>query len=430
LSNTNRRENVRYRVNRRGEMVEAKVVPLPETTSPVGPTPREARRLNVSAERVQQGIDNRRAALMKRLEERRVARQEERDRAIREAAARAGDPDDNVTLEKIRLGDITVAQSFQRLLDEDRAVGYAMDFSWEAFQAVSVNRVKTQVPVDPNDPEGPTEEREIIDLTDGQHRLYAALLCFGEDVLVKCVVTNLTTKAKRARLFIRINDERTGLNYNTKFRARLEAEDDEPAEQVMALLASFHLDYTKPGETRNLPGRVTAVSTVESMVRQGGVTSARAALSVLKECFGDDPVAYRDYMMAGMWQFCVRYDGLYNRERLIAALKRDGLEKVNESIPDFKTGVNSSPAAAACGAIHFAYNWHLPGKDQLPAPPNETRNRYAGLVRKAARSWLLRHETNGAALVAARPLTGLYAPGAQRPSRATTRRAYGLPGSS
>lgn len=398
---TSRREReVKYRVNRRGEVVQAEVQPMPPVTPEVGPSPREAVRQNSVQAQAAETRSRRAEANVKRLNERRVLRDQERATAIAAAAERAGHPDDHVSQERVRLGDIVVPPEYQRLLNEDRALGYALQFSWEAFQAISVNRR----------PDG------TLVLTDGQHRLYAAQLCFGDEVTVKCNVTSVANTPREAGLFLTMNTERVGLNYNSAFKARLHSRDAN-AERVVALLEEFHLDYTRPGEFRGQPGKVTAVATLESMIRQAGVSSGRAVLSILHDLWGDTPEAYRDYLLGGLWQFLIRYDGLYRRDRIMTALKRDGLEAISDRVNDFKTSVNSSSAAAACGSIHFTYNWHLQVKDALPPFASEAKNRYSAMIRKCAREWAVRHEgKNGQALVAARSVSGLYAPGHQIPN--------------
>jgi hypothetical protein len=408
-----RKDEVKYRVNSRGEVVHAEVAPLPVVEGGTDPETREAYQRATIQALAAKGTDRRREALMKRLNERREARVQEREVAIRAAAEKAGDPDDHVTQEKLRLGDIVVPEEYQRTLNQDRAIGYALQFSWQAFQSISVNRR----------PDG------TLVLTDGQHRLYAAQLAFGDDVLVKCNVTDIANSPQEAALFITMNTERTGLNYNAAFKARLHALDAN-ALQVVDILTEYGLDYTKPGELRNVAGKVTAVSTLESMVRQGGRSSAREVLAILRDVQRGvpQPGAYRDFMMSGLWQFIVRYDRHYRRDRLVQALRRDGLEAVADSINSFKTGANSSDAAAACAAIHFAYNWHLLEKDALPPHTMESKNRYGAMVRKAARLWFIRHEgtTNGPA--PARTMTGMYAPGSQNTATAEARRATKLPG--
>ena len=398
-----RKDEVKYRVNKRGEVVHAEVQPLPpaeQITPPVGPSPREAVRQNTVQALAVVSRTQRAEANRKRLDDRRIVRDQERSDALALAAIRAGDPDDHVTQERLRLGDIIVPEEYQRLLNTERALGYALRFSWESFQSISVNRR----------PDG------SLVLSDGQHRLYAAQLVFGDDVMVKCNVTTIENVPQEAIHFLTMNTERVGLNYNSAFKARLTGHDAN-AERVVALLQEFGLDYTRPGENRGQPGKVTATATLESMIRQAGMSSGRVVLSILKEVWGDRPEAYRDYLLGGLWQFVIRYDGLYKRERIITAFKRDGLDEISERVNDFKTSVNSSSAAAACGSIHFSYNWHLQVRDALPPFSSEAKNRYAALIRKCARDWVVRHEgKNGQAMLAARSVSGLYAPGSQVPN--------------
>ena len=408
-----KRDEVKYRVNRRGEVVQAEVLPLPpaeQITPPLGPSPREAVRQNTVQAQAQVTRSQRAEANVKRMNERRQVREQERADAIKAAAQKAGHADDHVIQKGIPIGDIVVPEEYQRNLNVDRAVGYALQFSWEAFQAISVNQR----------PDG------TYVLTDGQHRLYAAQLCYGDAEVVKCNVTKVANTPQEAGLFLTMNTERVGLNYNSAFKARLHALDAN-ALRVVDLLKEFDLDYTRPGEFRGQAGKVTAVATLESMVRQAGVTSARATLSILHEIWGTTPEAYRDFMMGGLWQFLIRYDGLYRRDRIISSFKRDGLSDISDRVADFKTSVNSSSAAAACGAMHFTYNWHLQMKDALPPFSSEAKNRYASLIRKCARDWVVRHEgKTGQAMLAARSVSGLYAPGAQIPNANLGRRPQTL----
>jgi len=400
---TNRKDEIKYRVNRRGEVVHAEVRPLGDTTPPVGPTPREAARRNTVAALSAEALQRKAEANLQRLAGRRAARQQEREAAIHAAAEKAGPWEDFLSFEPLRAGDIVVPEELQRILDQDRAIGYALRFDWRAFQAISVNR-HTVVEADGT-------ERVELTVTDGQHRLYAAQLCFGDDQLVPCLVTSLDNLPQRAALFITLNTERSGLNYNARFKTRLVALDDD-ATRVERLLLDFGLDWTRPGELRGQPGKVTATNTLEGMVRQAGLSSARYVLGVLKECFGNDPLAYRDYMLAGLWQFCIRYDPYLKRDRLVERLKAVGLEALTDSVPEFKTSINSSSAAAACGAIHYAYNYHLPDKSALPPFSSDATSRYAAIIRRASRDWVVRHEgrqPNGVR-------SGVYAPGGQVPA--------------
>jgi hypothetical protein len=276
-----------------------------------------------------------------------------------------------------------------------------MRFSWRKFRSVAVNRR----------PDG------TLALVDGQHRLRAAQMLWGPDVRVPCTFTHADTSQEEAGDFDGINTDRSGLAYNVAFRARIH-HGDENSKKVQAVLAEFGLRPLWPDENRGVPGTVVATRTIEYMIKAGGVSSARAVLSILKEVWKDDPNGYRDFILGGMWQFLVRYDGSIRRDRVVTVLGRlNSPSGLDELTAENKTSVNSSSAAACCGAIHYLYNYNMKLGMALPPFSMESSSRHAALLRRAARRWIDKHEGGRGGPKKA----GLWSPGGQLPYTARKR---------
>ena len=291
----------------------------------------------------------------------------------------AGRPEDHLTQVYVKASDILIPEEYQRIFDQARAEGIAMRFKWSRFQAPHINRR----------PDG------TLVAVDGQHRIWAAQRCFGADVMIPVNLTTVETTVEEASDFDAENTERRTLNYNAAFRARIHARDADSL-QVLLLLKEVGMRPLWPGENRGTEATVTACRTVEYMIKQGGASSARAVLAILKEVGGTDPDWYRDFILAGMWQFVLRYDGYLRRDRVVEVLKKQGDSHALDGLTaEHKNSINSSNGAAACGALHYLYNYRMKVGDALPPYSIESNTRHSALVRRFARQWLERHEKGG-----------------------------------
>lgn len=382
-----------------------KVTPIEERaviTPAKGPSPREAARRNTVQARAADVKARRIAIMRKALADRQHKRQVERDEAIAAAATLAGNLEDHIIQTKVVASDIFIPEEYQRIFDQARAEGIAMRFKWSRFQAPHVNQR----------PDG------TLVAVDGQHRIWAAQRCFGADVEVPVNLTHVETTVEEAGDFDAENTERRSLNYNAAFRARIHARDSDSL-QVLLLLKEVGMRPLWPGETRGTEATVTACRTVEYMIKQGGASSARAVLSILRDVGGTDSDWYRDFILAGMWQFLLRYDGYLRRDRLVEVLKKQADSHALDGLTaEHKNSINSSNGAAACGALHYLYNFRMKVGDALPPYSIESANRHSALVRRFARQWIENHE-KGSANGAKR--AGAWAPGSQLPSKSRPR---------
>jgi hypothetical protein len=366
-------------VDQEGRVTDAQPVETGDVTPQEGPTPREARRQNLKAARADE-IRARRTAIIKAaVDRRRKVREAERTTAIARAREEAGEAKDVIENGEVVASRVIVPPEYQRPYTEGRAVGYAMRFSWRKFRSIAINRR----------PDG------TLALVDGQHRLRAAQMVFGPDVVVPCTFTHVETTAEEAGDFDGINTDRSGLAYNAAFRARVHYEDPDSV-LVMTVLAEKGLRPLWPREPRGIKGTVTACRTIEYMTKKAGVTSARATISILHELWGDDPEGYRDFMLGGLWQFLLRYDGHVRRDRIIEVLReasrKDGPKAMDDLTADHRSSVNTSSAAAFCGAVHYLYNYRLRPGSALPPYAPESTTRHNAVVRRHARRWLDTHE--------------------------------------
>lgn len=370
-------------------------------TPPTGPSPREARRLNEQQSRAERLKAQRTAIITEALNRRRMARAAEQAAAIERSRVTAGAAEEQIENGWVTASEVVVPEEYQRIYDEKRSRGYAMRFSWRRFRSVAVNRR----------PDG------TLALVDGQHRLRAAQMVFGPDVRVPCTFTHADSTQEEAGDFDGINTDRSGLSYNTAFRARLHHGNKESL-QVEEVLTQYGLRPLWPGENRGVPGTVVATRTVEYMIKAAGVSSARAVIGVLQEVWKDDASGYRDFILSGLWQFLVRYDGLVRRDRVVTVLGRlKSPTELDGLTAEQKTGVNSSAAVACCGAIHYLYNYNMKLGMALPPFSAESPSRHSAMLRRAARRWLDKHEGGRGGAKKA----GLWAPGAQLPYRARKR---------
>jgi len=389
------------------QRVVTEVTPIEEraiVTPAKGPSPREAARRNTVQARAAEVRRRRTAIIRQALEKRRGQRQAERDAAIAAAAEAAGDPKDHIEQVYVKASDILVPEEYQRIFDQPRAEGIAMRFKWRRFQAPQINRR----------PDG------TLVAVDGQHRIWAAQRCFGQDVMIPVLLTHVETTVEEAGDFDAVNTERRTLNYNAAFRARVHARDADSL-QVLLLLKEVGMRPLWPGENRGTPATVVACRTVEYMIKQGGASSARAVLSVLRDVGGTDPDWYRDFLLAGMWQFLLRYDGLLRRDRLVDVLRKQTDSHALDGLTaEHKNSINSSNGAAACGALHYLYNYRMKVGDALPPFSIESPTRHSALVRRYARQWVTAHEPGGH--IGAKP-NGAWSSGAQLPYQSRPRDA-------
>jgi len=401
-------KQTKYRLDREGFVANGEPVERPGTTAPEkGPSPREAYRLNAKAARSAEVKARRTAIIRAAVEKRKAERDAERAAAVVAAREQAGEAREVIETGWAKASDVVIPEEYQRVFDENRAWGMALAFSWRKFRSIDVNRR----------PDG------TLAMVNGQHRTWAAQVVYGNDVEVPCTFTHAATTVEEADDFVGINGDGRGLTYNAGFRARVHAQNP-VALKVVLVLQERGLRPLWPKEAVRTPATVRACRTIEYQIIQGGISSARAVLSILHEVWADNPEGYRDFILAGLWQFLLRYDGMIRRDRIVKVLASlEGPGVLDDLAAENRTGINSSIGAAACLAVCALYNHNEPTRFRLTPPPVENVGRTTTEVKRLARRWKQAHEEahNGNGSAPGARASGVWAPGSQPPHAARRR---------
>ena len=268
-----------------------------------------------------------------------------------EKARAAGPANNHVELEFVPISKIRRESLYNRDLDHDRALSYALDFKWPAFGAVVLNRWQD----------------DTYDCIDGQHRIVAAELAHGADTAVPAVVNHLNHVSKAADAYDTINTHRVGLTFQSKLRGRMVAGQPQ-AQRLIALLEQFGLRPAISTHEIKKPqaGMVVALSTLNQLAVKCGWSLPTEVLGIIKAAHGDNPAAYRDYMLNGLAILLLRYhaDDNYRRDRVVHALSRD-LGTLAERAKKFQSGMETRRAQLWSQAIHYYYNLDLKTHRQL-----------------------------------------------------------------
>lgn len=270
------------------------------------------------------------------------------------AAGRLAGTDHGGTYLDIAANKIKKPDYYQRPFRENRAIDYALNFSWRAFHVLNVARRKDG----------------SLYFMDGQHRLQAAMLAFGDRIEVPCMVYDVATMREEAEVYNMVNMDRRGLTLADKWKSRHAAEDPYVIE-IESLLAEWGLTPAPiRGRTASEPGQVQALSFLEWALKKAGPGSIREVLGTLSAVFGDNPGGYVEQFLRGLWHFVIRYPD-YNPKRLRTILMRHGVTWRS----DFQ-GMDEGTAMAL--TIHQAYNHKEPPERRLAPFPLATKGHQSG----------------------------------------------------
>jgi hypothetical protein len=257
-------------------------------------------------------------------------------------------------LEEIPASVLQKSEFYQRPFQENRAWEIAQAFDWMAFHALSVARR----------PDG------SLYYMDGQHRLYAAMCAFGDRYPVPCIVYDVEDERTEAWVYNRINIDRRGLSSADKWKSR-HAEEDAYVLEVESLLGEFNLVAApKRGSYTPKPGEVVAVNTLERALKKAGAESVRETLDRLYSTFGDNPAAYREHFLRGVWHFIIRFPQ-YNPQRLRTVLLRKGVQWT----PLY---ANMDVGISMALTIHQAYNHNEAPQHRMPPFPLTPKGQQSG----------------------------------------------------
>lgn len=295
-------------------------------------------------------------------------RRQELERQMRLAGKAAGEPTGRYMM--LKASDLVRPDNYQRPYTESAAIDIALAFDWDAFDNVNVTEH-----VD-------AKGKIVHKYRDGQHRLQGAMLAHGDDVLVPCMVYPTRGEQRDAWVFNRINIDRRSLAAADKWNSR-RAEEDAYVLEVESILKKYSLKPTPVrGRSASAPGEVSAVASLEQMVKTGGRDSVDETVGLLYDTFGDNHHQYRDFILRGLWTFVLYYPD-YRRDRLRHVMLRAALN--GRFIPKQIIGLGIGLQMAF--AIYEMYNENLSIRNGRLAPfpvPSSPKSAAADLKRMAA----------------------------------------------
>jgi hypothetical protein len=295
--------------------------------------------------------------------------QEKRDRAKQRASV-VGHHQQHVSRRYIKLGELLAVtlvdrENYQRNLDLKKVQEIWDDFSWEKFDAISLNL---------RPPDEETKESRYA-LVDGQHRLAALEFIFDGrfEEPIPCDITHVQGVELEADIYLGKNLGRTKLSYEGSLRARMAAREERANilnTQVQAI--GMSLRTSRKGITKGqLPvGQIAASRSLEKIMNAGGEIALKQVLALLHDAYGSDPNGYGAPIIEGTWEFLMRFHPVMDRAWLVKRLanaRPEGLLK--KAMDPYGTGdlVVVKVGAAHVGlAMHAIYNIGRHGENKLP----------------------------------------------------------------
>lgn len=186
----------------------------------------------------------------------------------------------------------------------DRAIQeIAKDFNPDLFGTATVTPVKNRV--------------DLYHVIDGQTRIEAVRLLWGEEEKVPCVVLSGKDAREAARVFVGMNGTRVRPQPVEMFHARVKGGfDDEVA--VKAILSKLGYQVSVNKEDGNL----AAIAAVLSVYKRRGGDMLRLVLGTINETWGSSRDAVHGSIIMGYADLLYRYSDLVDVPRLVARISK------------------------------------------------------------------------------------------------------------
>jgi hypothetical protein len=199
---------------------------------------------------------------------------------------------------------------------------------------------------------------------DGQHRLLAVRRMGWGSQRVPCLVYDNLPYDTEAKQFDTQGYNKP-LTPQERFRSALARnEPDEALINGAVRRAGYqlNLDHSDMAE-----GRIPAVQTLKSILRQHRSRLLIDVLEVCRDAFGTDH-GPRAGVLAGMAKFLARYQNheRFDRRRLVAALRTTSAERLSVDGSTIKRTMGVPLGDAVAFKIHQAYNYRLRDERELP----------------------------------------------------------------
>jgi Family of unknown function (DUF6551) len=211
--------------------------------------------------------------------------------------------------EWLPVNELKIDPRYQRVLQESKVKRMIVDWSDDEAGVIEVSR---------------RSNGDLI-VMDGQHRMIAARR-LGITHLRALVHDGMTYPAE-ARLFVRLNTERTKPNKLSTFNGRIQAEDPVAIGVRDAILEAGFTIATSAGGHANKAGRIVSVDPCERLYLLGLLPET---LRIVKTVWPDDPQAITAAILSGVGAmlYCYRLHPNFNLSHFEEALSRSPVRRI------------------------------------------------------------------------------------------------------
>jgi hypothetical protein len=152
-------------------------------------------------------------------------------------------------------------------------------------------------------------------IVDGQHRVAAAKMAFGENEQLQCRMVDCEDCARAAEIFYDINSSRKPMQPVIRFLVAVEAK-REPQTSINALVKKLGC-HIGPAKTDNTIGAVAALMEVH---RKYEMAVLEAALVMLIQTWKGDPSAFNGELIRGYGSFINEFHHHMDPKRLVETI--------------------------------------------------------------------------------------------------------------
>lgn len=182
-------------------------------------------------------------------------------------------------------------------------------------------------------------------IVDGQHRVAVAKLLGIKSVY--CQVLEGLSYEQEAEHFYEINHNKSRLNANHKFHAKVESK-DKSALDIVKALNKYGYAYSKEGTDQN-DNSIRAIGSIQKIYQRHGYDGLCEVLDILRKSWNGDYTSLKAEMIKGINTFIVNYE--FNKDFLISVLSRYTPKGIMDKSRAFVENI-SRPCDGAC--FHIA----------------------------------------------------------------------------
>jgi hypothetical protein len=260
--------------------------------------------------------------------------------------------------EWIVASEIGVDMQYQRPLNVGHVRKIAREFNLKAFGVLLVSE----------------RANGTYWIIDGQHRLAAVKAMGRGDMRLPCHVYKNLSVAEEAEIF-HMQTQRKAISSVDRFRARLFA-GDETAMSINRIIQKHGLHV----EQNTRKGCMAAISAAERIYERHGAQRLDDVLSIAVGAWGDREDGIPGSVIYGLDAFLLRYDGAFDRDRLIRVLRSNDLERMTADAKALRSAMRDAGPDASFGRVIFGiYNRGLTTRR---LPEWETAQSIAGRAAK------------------------------------------------